>query len=238
MAAPVDGSPEPASSVTVSTSSSSNATPVTDTIDVTTNIIGDNVHHITLTQTPLGDVVSVAGPTTLDLGSVPIAAPAQQSSPVVLTVSNNGNRSSTPAAVTFSVTGGGAQYFTVDPNSVSVPAGGQASVAVTFSPGTDTSIITSGNQVDLSATIQWQIGSEANCGTASGSLPATGTATRALVAGIPASIDFGLVNCGATAGPQQITLTNPGTASYRMTAITCSTTRATTRSPTRPFLPR
>jgi hypothetical protein len=223
--APSDGSPEPASQVTVTPNSPSDATPVTDTIDITpTNIVGDTtVRHITLTQTPLGDVVTVTGPS-LGFGSVPIASPAQRSLPIHLTVQNNANPNSASAAVSLSVTGGGAQYFTVAPTSVSVAAGGQADVTVTFSPGTDTSIITSGTHVDLAAIIHWEVGAEANCGTASGNLPATGTATRALVAGIPGAIDFGLVNCGAIAAPQQITLTNPGSAPYNMTHVTLDNT--------------
>jgi hypothetical protein len=220
--APTTGSPEPATQVTVTPSSPSDATPVTDTIDITpTNILGDTtVRHITLTQTPLGDVVTVAGPASLDFGSVPLAAPAQRSLPIHLTVQNNANPNSSSAVVSFSVTGGSAQYFAVDPTSVSVAAGDQADVTVTFSPGTDTSIITSGTHIDLAAAIHWHVGAEANCGSASGDLPATGTATRALVAGIPGAIDFGLVNCGAVADPRQITLTNPGSAPYKMTNVT------------------
>jgi hypothetical protein len=222
---PTDGSPEPASQVTVTPTVPSNATPVTDTIDITpTNIFGDTtIRHITLTQTPLGDVVTVTGPS-LGFGSVPISSPAQQSLPVHLTVQNNANPNSVPAAVSFSVTGGGAPYFTVAPPSVSVAAGGQADVTVTFAPGADTSIITSGTHIDLAATIHWHVGAEANCGTASGDLSATGTATLALVAGIPGALDFGLVNCGAIAAPQQITLTNPGSASYNMTNVTLTNT--------------
>ncbi len=222
---PTNGSPEPASQVTVTPNSPSNATPVTDTIDVTpTNILGDTtVRHITLTQTPLGDVVTVTAPS-LAFGSVPIASPAQQSLPVHLTVQNNANPNSVPASVSFTVTGGGAPYFSVAPSSVSVAAGGQADVTVTFAPGADTSIITSGTHVDLAATIHWQVGAEANCGTASGDLSATGRATRALVAGIPGAIDFGLVNCGASAAPQQITLTNPGSAPYDITNVTLTNT--------------
>jgi hypothetical protein len=222
LAAPVNGNPEPTSQVTVSTGSPSSATIVSDTIDISTNIIGDTIHHITLTQTPLGDAVTVIAATALDFGSVPIASPAQQSTPITLTVTNNANPNSDPASVAFSVTGGGAQYFTVDPSSVSVPAGGHVDVTVTFSPGASAAIVSSGNHLDLSATVHWQIGSEVNCGTVSGDLPATGTATLAMVAGIPGSLDFSLVNCGAAAAPQQIVVTNPGSASYRITDVTAN----------------
>jgi hypothetical protein len=222
LAAPVNGNPEPTSQVTVSTDSPSSAMVVSGVIDISTNIIGDSVHHVTLTQTPLGDAVTVIAATALDFGSVPIASPAQQSTPITITVENHANPNSDAAAVTFSVTGGGAQYFTVDPSSVSVPAGGQVDVTVTLSPGANAAIVSSGNYLDLSATVHWQIGSEVNCGTASGDIPATGTATLAMVAGIPAAVDFSLVNCGATAAPQQIVVTNPGSASYRITDVTAN----------------
>jgi hypothetical protein len=222
LVAPVDGDPAPTSHVVVSTGSPSSATIVSDTIDISTTIIGDSVHHITLSQTPLGDAVTVIAATALDFGSVPIASPAQQSTPITLTVANNANPNSDPASVTFSVTGGGAAYFTVDPRSVSVPAGGHVDVTVTFSPGVDATIISGGNPLDLSATVHWQIGSEVNCGAASGNIPATGTATLAMVAGIPGSVDFSLVNCGAIAAPQHIVVTNPGSASYRITDVTAN----------------
>jgi hypothetical protein len=138
----------------------------------------------------------------------------------VLTVKNDANPNSEPASVTLSMTGPSAQYFTVDPASVTVPAGGQVDVNVTFSPGTSAAIVTGGaNHVDLAATLHWQIGSEVNCGTASGNIPATGTATLAMVSGIPGALTFGLVNCGSAAAAQQITVTNPGSASFQITDI-------------------
>jgi hypothetical protein len=221
LATPVSGSPNPSSQVTVTPNSPSSATPVTDVINITTDIIGDEVHHITLTQTPLGDAISVLGSTSLDFGSVPIAATAQRSAPIVLTIKNDANPNSEPAAVTLSMIGPGAQYFAVDPASVSIPAGQQADVSVTFAPGTSAAIVTGGaNHVDLAASLHWQVGSEVNCGTPSGNIPATGTATLALVSGIPGALNFGLVNCGSAAAAQQITVTNPGSASFQITSVT------------------
>jgi hypothetical protein len=219
LAEPVDGEPEPFSQVTVTPASPSNATVATDTIDVTTDIIGDTTHPIMLTQIPLGDLITVSSPETLDFGSVPIAAQALHAPAVTLTVRNDAHLNSAPAVVTLSWTGADAQYFQVTPTSLTLAAGEEAEVTAGFSPGTDTGIIASGNHVDLSASLHWQVGAEPNCGTASDDIPATGRATLALVAGIPAALDFGLVNCGATAEAQQITLTNPGSAPYHITNI-------------------
>lgn len=219
LAEPVDGEPGPFSQTTVTPLSPSNATVVTDTIDVTTDIIGDTTHPITLTQIPLGDVITVSSPETLDFGSVPIAAEALHAPAVTLTVRNDAHLNSAPAVVTLSWTGDDAQYFTVTPTTLTLAAGDEAEVTAGFSPGTNTGIISSGNHVDLSASLHWQVGAEPNCGTASDDIPATGRATLALVAGIPAALDFGLVNCGATAEAQQITLTNPGSAAYHITNI-------------------
>ena len=213
--------PEPSTVVTVTPASPSHAAQVTDTIDITTNSLGDTItHKVVLTQTPLGDVVTVVGPDSVELGSVPIASPALQSQPVTLTVHNDANPNSAPAVVTFQLSGPGAAYFTVTPSSVTVPAGKLAEVTVTFSPGSDPAIVTTGNHLDLAATLRWHVGAEANCGTDLADIPVTGTATLAQVTGIPTFLEFGLVNCGASALQQQIVVNNPGSASYQITSVT------------------
>ena len=217
---PSPSDPEPLAAVTVTPASPSNATPVTDTIDITTDSDPAVIHKVVLTQTPLGDVVTVVGPALVDLGSVPIASPALHSQPVTLTVHNDANPNSAPAVVTFQVAGPGAAYFTVAPSSVTVPAGEHADVTVTFSPGNDPTIVTTGNHLDLLATLHWQVASEANCGTASADISAIGKATLAQVTGIPPLLDFGLVNCGSSALQQQIVVNNPGSASYQITNVT------------------
>jgi hypothetical protein len=117
------------------------------------------------------------------------------------------------------MTGASAAYFTVTPAQVTIPAGGQAEVSVTFSPGTNPAIVTSGGRVELSATLQWHVGSEANCGFASGTIITNGTGTLGQVSGIPPQLDFGLVNCGATGLQKQITISNAGHAAYQVSGI-------------------
>jgi hypothetical protein len=216
---PQDGSPAPSTVVTVTPSSPTNATPTTDTISITTDAIGDTVHKVVLTQTPLGDVISTLADGPIDLGAVPIAAPALTSPPVTVTVRNAANTNSLPAVVTLQMTGPSAAYFAVTPTEVTLAPGGQAEVSVTFSPGTSSAIITTGNHIDLTANLHWQVGVEANCGAASGDVAATGTATLAQVSGIPGQLDFELVNCGASALQKQITVTNSGTAAGQITSI-------------------
>ncbi len=205
--------------ITVTPTVPTNATPITDTIEVTSNAAGDTPHNVVVRQTPLGDVVSVVGATTIDLGAVPIVSPALTSEPVKVTLRNDANANSAPAVVSVQMTGASASYFTVTPAQVTIPAAGEAEVTVTFSPGSAPAIVTSGGRVELSATLQWQVGSEANCGFASGTVIANATATLGQVTGVPGQLDFGLVNCGATGLQKQITITNAGQASYSVTDV-------------------
>ena len=216
---PETGSPEPSIDVTVTAAIPTSATPITDTISIVTDAVGDTVHTVVLTQTPLGDVVSVVGGSTIELGSVPIASPALTSPPVTVTLRNDANTNSAPAQVTLQMTGPNAAYFTVTPSQVSIPAGEQVDVSVTFSPGTNPALVTSGDRIDLSATLSWAVGAEANCGEAAGEVLANATATLGQVSGIPGQLDFSEVDCGKTALKQQITVTNSGAASYQVTDI-------------------
>lgn len=206
--------------VTVTPTVPTNATPITDTIDITSDAVGDTTHKVVISQTPLGDVVSVVGAAAIDLGSVPVVSPALTSDPVKVTLRNDANTNSAPAVVSLQMTGANAAYFAVTPAQVTIPAGGQAEVSVTFSPGTNPAIVVSGGRVDLTASLHWSVGSEANCGFASGDVTASGTATLGQVSGIPGQLDFGLVNCGATGLQKQIVITNAGSATYQVTAIT------------------
>lgn len=216
---PESGSPEPSIDVSVTSAIPTSATPITDVINIVTDAVGDTAHTVVLTQTPLGDVVSVPGEGTIELGSVPIVSPALTSPPVTVTLRNDANTNSTPAQVTLQMTGPNAAYFSVTPTEVSIPAGGQVDVSVTFSPGTNPALVTSGNHIDLSATLAWAVGAEANCGQSSGEVLANATATLGQVSGIPGQLDFLEVDCGKTALKQQITVTNSGAASYQVTDI-------------------
>jgi hypothetical protein len=215
----VTGTPEPSSVVTVTPPTATTSAVVSDVIDIATDAIGDAVHKVVLTQTPLGDVIEVRVGSTIDLGSVPISASNLSSPPITFTVRNGANTNSAPAVVSFQMNGTDKDYFTVTPAQLTIPAGGQGSVSITFSPGSNAAIVTSGNHIDLSATLHWQVGSEPNCGPASGDITINGTAILAQIAGIPGHLEFNLVNCGATAPPQQITITNPGSATSQVTDI-------------------
>jgi len=221
---PDTANPEPSAEVTVTSAIPTSATPLADTIEIATDAVGDTTHTVVLTQTPLGDVISVTGGSSIQLGSVPIVSPALTSSPVTVTLRNDANANSAPAEVTMAMTGDAAAYFSVTPAQVSIPAGTEVEVSVTFSPGTDPALVTSGSQIDLSATLHWAVGSEPNCGAAAGDLTVKGTATLGQVSGIPGQLDFALVNCGATGLQQQITVTNSGAADYQVTGVTLENT--------------
>lgn len=232
---PVDGGAEVSAVITVTPTTPSTATPITDNLIITTNAVGDTPHKVLITQTALGDVVSVVGSGSIDLGSVPIVSPQLTSEPVTVTLRNGANLNSAPAVLTLQMTGDNAAYFAVTPTQLTIAAGTEEEVSVTFSPGTNPGIVTSGNHVDLSATLHWQIGTEANCGAASGDVTASGTATLGQVSGIPGQLDFGLVNCGETGLQKQFTIVNSGSATYQITDVALvNSTYYTAEYPTLP----
>jgi len=217
---PPDGGSEPSAVITVTPTAPSGATPITDAINITTDAIGDTTHKVIITQSALGDVVSVVGPDSIDLGSVPIVSPQLESAPVAVTLRNDANPNSAPAVVSLQLTGTHAAYFTVTPTAVSIAAGTQATVNVSFSPGTNPAIVTSGNHLDLAAILHWSIGSEANCGSAAGDVTVNATATLGQTSGIPGQLDFGLVNCGEAGLQKQFTIVNSGSATFLVTSLT------------------
>jgi hypothetical protein len=209
--------------VQVSVDAPTNSSSITsETIGVTGT--GAPQKNIAVTRIPLGANITMIPGNELDFGQVPIVAQAPESASQVLTIINNANMNSGPANITLTRTGSGSGYFTATPSSVTVPTGGQVQVLVTFSPGVNTNIISGGASYrDLAATLNWAIDQDdPNCGVASGQINLKGRATKALVDVTPSSLDFGLVNCGAQASPQQITISNLGSAPYRITGLDIS----------------
>jgi hypothetical protein len=187
-------------------------TELTDTLSVTTDIAGDSAHTVLLTETPLGDVLSL-DPLSLAFGTVPVSATGE-SKTLSFDVINSANSGSTPAHVNLSLTG--AARYTIDKTSVTVAAGGRETVQVTFAPGTAPSdaVLRSGTVVLAIA------GTDALCATAPGNVSMTGTGTLAQVSISTNELDFGsggLVNCGATAAALPVVLTNTGNQDYTIT---------------------
>jgi hypothetical protein len=171
-----------------------------DTITFTTNVIADAAHVVNLHMTAYGSILSFS-PASLDFGNVPVTQTGTGSFSIV----NAGNAT---AHVTVASDN---SAFGVPFTPTAVTSGTSASVNATFSPGTSTSA-QSANVTMAAAS------ADVLCAPLpSAPLTMTGTGTNGSVAYSPASLNFGLVNCGATAPAQTITFTNAGNQSYTIT---------------------
>jgi hypothetical protein len=183
---------------------------ITDQINVTTDIPGDVTHHIGLTETPVGDVITLvpAPPGPFDLGPTPVGNTSQAQD---FEIVNNASSATAPANLTISSSN---PDFVVTP-SVSVPAaGGSIPVPLTFTapgtPGLVTSNLVIATTDPLCAPLP---------GTPDGTYPVEATATEAGPSVQPGSLNFGLNNCGAAAaGAQNITITNTGNQDFHVTS--------------------
>jgi hypothetical protein len=183
-----------------------------DSITITTNIPNDTAHTVSLSETPLGDILSVK-PSSLNFGSIPVSTSSTAQTFVVV----NGANAGTPTAnVTVNSSDG-----------VDFPVNGAASITTTAAPG--------GQSADISV----QFNAPANPGPytsnidlatsdvlcaplpTSPAVAASGTATQAGPIIGPQALNFGLVNCGGpAASPQQITAGNNGSQTYTITGLT------------------
>jgi hypothetical protein len=182
-----------------------------DTIVITTNIPGDTAHNVTLSETPLGDILVLNTPS-FTFGATPINTP--ETSP--FTITNNANTGSPQASVAIHSTGTDSADFNVAPATESIAAGATSgNVDVTFeaaSPGTYTA--------DLMVT-----SSDVLCAPLPTALTPSAQATEAgpacnSVGGGPCALTFGNVHCGSQAPSAQLFMTNTGTQSYTVTGLT------------------
>jgi hypothetical protein len=179
-----------------------------DSITITTDIPNDTAHTVSISETPLGDILSVS-PTSLSFGSIPISTNSPAQTFVVLNAANAGS----PTA-NVTITSSDATDFPATPTSTTVAPGGQSGpISVQFdAPGSPGSY---NSNIDISTT-------DVLCAPlpTSPAVAASGAATEAgPVYNPPSPLDFGLVNCGSTASPQQITATNSGTQTYTITGL-------------------
>jgi hypothetical protein len=187
---------------------STNPSTYAESVTITTDIPNDTAHTVALSETPLGDILSVS-PTSLPFGSNPISTNTAAQSFVVV---NDANAGSPTANVTLSATD--STDFPMSATSTTAAAGGQSTpVNVQFdapaTPGAYSSNIDLHTSDVLCAPLP-----------TSPAVAATGTATQAGPSISPPSLDFQLVNCGTTASPLQIQAGNTGTQSYTITALT------------------
>jgi hypothetical protein len=181
-----------------------------DTITINTDVIGDQPHVITLSQTAKGAILAF-NPGNLSFGDVPVSASGSQPFQVV----NTGNGGATVKLVTsapFGVTMMGQPA-----SSETVAAGGVVDLTGTFSPGSSTAT--------QSGTIALSVGaSDVLCAPLPAGLTVSGTGTSGVVAFAPSALSFGnqstggLTACGTQAPPQQVTFSNAGNQSYSIQA--------------------
>ena len=179
-----------------------------DTITITTDIPNDTAHPVSLSETPLGDILSVQ-PTSLNFGANPINTSAMPQTFVVVNDANTG----TPTA-NVSLASSDATDFPLSTTTTTAAPGGQsAPISVQFNaPGAAGAYA---SNINLST-------GDVLCAAlpTSPAVRASGTATQAGPVISPPALDFQLVNCGATASPLQITAGNTGTQSYTITSLT------------------
>jgi len=190
-----------------------------DSISITTDIVNDTTHHVSLSDTPLGDVL-LWQPASLNFQDVSIN---QASAPQTVYVVNYANPGSPVANV--QVASGAPSVFALT-NSTFTLASNQASgqiadVGVTFdapgSPGPQGSSLTINTGTDVL------------CSPLPNPITVSGTATEAgpavnpqvLVFGNPAN---GLVNCGAQAPALQVTVTDTGNQNFNITGLSVDNT--------------
>jgi len=192
-------------------------TPYADAISITTTIVGDTAHVVTLSELPQGDVLTLST-TALAFGSIPVT---KSSSPLSFTLTNSANPGSPSAVV--EITGSDPTDFSQSATMATIPAAiagaaGTDAVTVTFDapamPGAPSSTITLTTD-------------DALCTLLPGPVVASGTAIQAGPIVTPQSLFFGsedgLVNCGATANPQTISVGNSGTQDYDLTTLGLTT---------------
>ncbi len=186
-------------------------------IVITTDVPFDNPHVVSLSETALGDELSLSVQS-FRFGQFPIGTTTL---PQTFTVTNNANAGSPAANVSLALQGSGASTYAVTPTSISnlAPGGGVSGIeSVTFDPPTAVS-----DPASIVLTT-----SDSLCTALPGPIQLTGTGTQGIVSvsattlafGTDASDPAGLVNCGATGLPNTFTVSNVGNQSFDVTALT------------------
>ncbi len=185
-------------------------------LTITTDVPFDDDHVVSLSETPLGDQLSLSA-AALRFGQFPINTSTIAQT---FTVTNSANPGSQAANLSFVVAGGGANAYAMVPTSVSnLGPGGSASPAlgVTFDPG---------SPVAFPATIAIAT-TDALCTPLPSPIQLTGTGTQGKVSVSATTLAFGtdtndpsgLVNCGATGPARTFTISNLGNQQFNVTGL-------------------
>ena len=175
-----------------------------DALTFNTDVIGDEPHLVTLSETARGAILAF-NPTSVAFGDVPVGTTAT----AAFQVTNGGNAE---AAVIVSSS---AAAFSASPTgSVLVARGAQVDFTGAFAPTDGTSPSQGTFSLATNAPL---------CAPIPSPLTVSGTGTNGVVAFSPGSLSFGnqsttgFTACGTTAPPQQVTFSNSGNQSYTIT---------------------
>ncbi|HTB74924.1 MAG TPA: choice-of-anchor D domain-containing protein, partial [Polyangiaceae bacterium] len=185
-------------------------------LTITTDVPFDDDHVVSLSETPLGDQLSLSA-TTLRFGQIPINTSTLAQT---FTVTNIANPGSQAANLSFVLAGAGTNAYAMVPTSVSnLGPGGSISPAlgVTFDPA---------SPVAFPATIAVAT-TDALCTPLPTSIQLTGTGTQGMVSVSATTLAFGtdtsdasgLVNCGATGPARTFTISNVGNQQFNITGL-------------------
>ena len=168
-----------------------------DTLSIVTDAANDSSHPITLHQTASGAVLAFV-PGAIDFGTVPV----NNTATAPLSVSNEGNA---PANISLASSN---PSFTVSPAGAVAVAGTSFTAATgTFAPGSST--------VQQNGTLAVTVNAaDVLCSPLPAAMTMTGIGTNGSVSFTPVALDFGSVNCGATAAAKTVTFSNSGNADY------------------------
>lgn len=219
---PASGTAAPGESVTVTVTpsavpqtSSTAANALGDVINVT---LGASTATITLKETAHGAILFYQPASTLAFGNTPTVVGTVQSS---IAVANSGNAT---ANVTLAATGDAA--FAIVPPAMLTAVPGLTAAKVSFTP---TAI-----QAYTGAVAMTVDANDPLCAPLPTNLALTGTGTDGILSVTPAQVlvgNAGFTDCGTTALPQKVKITNSGNAPVNYTAALQRGTAVFTLSP-------
>jgi hypothetical protein len=168
------------------------------TLTVTSSDPANASVEIPIALTPTGGAIELS-PELADFGLVPMGTQAED---VALTLTNAGNAEVTvaiaqPANAAFSVAWTGAPA----PAKLA-PGATLAGLVARFKPS-QADVATASAAITITGAV---------CGASAAKIALTGKGSKGNLGIQPGALDFGKVNCGATAAPQTVTLTNTGNA--------------------------
>lgn len=185
-------------------------------LTITTDVPFDDDHVVSLSDSPLGDQLSLSV-ANLRFGQFPIDTSTIAQT---FTVTNSANAGSQAANVSFMVGGSGATAYAMTPTTISNlgPSGSVSpALGIAFEP---TSAIAYPATITLATT-------DALCTPLPSPIPLTGTGTQGKVSVSATMLTFGadpndpsgLVNCGATGPAHTFTVSNVGNQDFNITGL-------------------